>query len=128
MWAGLMRLRSRAMKPVGATHIQSALHLSRPSTQGPMRAVGYRAWLLVGAVGECVSLGGLVSWFGVVSRSALVSGVRWGWAAYQPLCDPFARLRHEVALKFVTADNDQDVTQCSAIGTLPRRATGAIRW
>ena len=44
------------------------------------------------------------------------------------LCDPFARLRHEVALKSVTTDNNQDVTQCSAIGTLPRRATGAIRW
>ncbi|MFB0536858.1 MAG: hypothetical protein ACETWR_17970, partial [Anaerolineae bacterium] len=34
-------------------------------------------------------------------------------------------MRHEVALKSVTADNNQDVTQCSAIGTLPRRATGA---
>ena len=51
-----------------------------------------------------------------------------GKAAQHSLCDPFTRLRHEVALKSVTADNDQDVTQCSVIGTLPRRATGAIRW
>jgi hypothetical protein len=45
----------------------------------------------------------------------------------QRICDPFTRLRHEVALKSVTADNNQDVTQCSAIGTLPRRAAGATR-
>lgn len=51
-----------------------------------------------------------------------------GKAAQHSLCDPFTRLRHEVALKSVTTEHNQDVTLCSAVGTLSRCATEVIRW